>query len=84
MRPRKLPLERINETEDAIQQKDPIPTKELLQILKDQMTALAGKNVATNAKLEMLSMQFQNLHGIATNEAIHATPTDLEAPLEPL
>ena len=61
MPPQKLPLERINEAEDAIQQVDPDPSKELLQFLKDQMTALAAKNEATNAILKMLSMQYQNL-----------------------
>ena len=30
MPPRKLPLERINEAEEALQQEDPDPTKELL------------------------------------------------------
>jgi hypothetical protein len=77
-------MERNNEAEETIQQDDPDPTKELLQFLKDQMTNSAAKNDATNAKLEMLSMQYQALHGNNTNEAVHVTPQALEVPMEPL
>jgi hypothetical protein len=84
MPPRKAVMERNNEAEEIIQQDDPDPTKELLQFLKDQMTDLAAKNDATNAKLEMLSMQYQALHGNNTNEAVHVTPQASEVPMEPL
>jgi hypothetical protein len=84
MPPRKAAMERNNEAEETIQQDDPDPTKELLQFLKDQMTDLATKNDATNAKLEMLSMQYQALHGTTTNEAVHVTPQASEVPMEPL
>ena len=81
---RKNPLERNNDAKETIQQDDPDPTKELLQILKDQMAALAAKNEATNTKLEMFSIQYQNLHGTETNKVVHATPQNLEEPSEPL
>ena len=61
MPPRKVTTERNVEAEELAQQDDPDATKEFLQWMKQQMTDLAAKNDATNAKLELLSNQYQTL-----------------------
>ena len=77
-------MERINEAEDAAQQDDPDATKEFLQWMRQQMTDLVAKNEATNAKLELLSAQYQTLQESRTQEAAHPTPQESEAQLEAL
>ena len=84
MPPRKVAAERNNEAEEAVQQDDPDATKEFLQWMKQQMTDLAAKNDATNAKLEMLSIQYQNLQDGRTQEAAQPTPQGSEAEREAL
>ena len=79
MPPRKRSLERINEAEEAANQEDPKSTKENLVWMRQQMTDLVAKNEATNAKLELLSTQYQTLQDNRTHEAIHTTPQASEA-----
>ena len=82
MPPRKVTTDRNSEAEDTAQQEDPDATKDFLQWMKQQMTELAAKNDATNAKLESLSLQYQNLQGSRMHEANNVTPQASENPLE--
>ena len=79
MPPRKLPLERINEAEEAANQDDQETTKEFLVWMRQQMTDLVAKNEATNARLETLSAQYQTLQESRNQEAINTTPQASQA-----
>lgn len=78
MPPRKIAAEaaRITEGEETTVQDDADVTKEFLQWMRQQMTDLAAKNDATNAKLEMLSEQYHNLQTSRSQEPIAESPLD--------
>ncbi len=46
------------------------------------MSDLTAKNNATNAKLELLSIKYQDIQGNVTPEAIAFTPLSAEEPAE--
>jgi hypothetical protein len=70
----------VADVEENVQHED--ETRELLQWMKQQMTDLVAKNDATNAKLELLSIKYQDIQGNVTPEAIASTPRSAEEPAE--